>query len=161
MDVDAQRSAVCCELIHSVACSFGEVRLKVTGSSMLPVIWPGDEITVVRSEHAELQPGQVILYRRNGRLTAHRIEEIAQDHLITRGDSLPTPDAPVQIDEIVGQVVNILRNGQEIRLEHSTVSQILSVILQRSHLSRRFAQYLVRRLTAVIASFYNVPGICR
>ena len=146
MDAETQHSAVCCELVHSVARSCGEVRLKVTGSSMLPVVWPGDEITVTRREVAELQPGEIVLYRRDGGLTAHRIERIAHDHLITRGDSLPSSDPPVRPDEIVGRVLSIFRNGRSVRPERSSASRIVSLILHRSDLSRRFALYLMRYL---------------
>lgn len=161
MDAEIQRSAACCELIHSMVSSFGEVRLKVTGSSMLPVVWPGDEIAVIRSEYAELLPGQIVLYHRNGAFTAHRVERIAHDHLITRGDSLLVPDLPVEPDEIVGRVVSIFRNGTDISPERSPISHILSKILQRSHLSRRLVLYLIRQLTSVTARLYGIPEICR
>jgi signal peptidase I len=146
MDTETQRSAACCELVHSVARSCGEVRLKVTGSSMLPAIWPGDEITAIRRGYAELQTGEIVLYRRGGRLTAHRIERIAQDHLVTRGDSLLSSDPPVQPCEIVGRVVSILRNGHSIRPKHTPEGRIVSLILSRSNFSRRLALYLFRHL---------------
>ena len=51
MDVEfQQRPALGCELVAEVVRSFGEVRLKVTGGSMLPAIWPGDVITVRRRD---------------------------------------------------------------------------------------------------------------
>jgi signal peptidase I len=143
MDAETQRDAVCSELVDCVARRRGEVRLKVTGSSMLPVIWPGDEITVTRSEYAELQPGRIILYRRNGGLTAHRIERVAQDQLITRGDSLLYSDSPVRPDEIVGQVVSILRGGHSIPLQRPLVSYICSEILRRSDLLRRLVLHVI------------------
>lgn len=144
MDAEAQRNAVCCELIHRVALGCGEVRLKVTGSSMLPVIWPGDEITVMRCDYAELQTGQVILYRRNARLTAHRIERKTQDHLVTQGDSLVSFDPPVLPGEVVGRVARVLRNGRHMPLEHSLISRVVSLVIRNSDLSRRLALYFGR-----------------
>jgi hypothetical protein len=146
MGAETQRDAVCSELVHCVARRRGEVRLKVTGSSMLPVVWPGDEITVIRSEYAELQPGHIVLYRRKGGLTAHRIECIAQDQLITRGDSLLHSDMPVRPDEIVGRVVSILRSGHSIRPERSLISYIFSLVLRRSDLLRSLAVYVIPHL---------------
>jgi hypothetical protein len=145
MDAQTHRSVVCCELTHSVVCTYGEVRLKVTGSSMLPAIWPGDEITVVRTEYVALQPGQILLYHRNNGLTAHRIRQIERDYLITCGDSLLYPDAPVRPGEVVGRVVSILRNGRSICLKPSHASSILARILCRSNFSRRFALHLIHR----------------
>lgn len=160
MDAEAKRDTICCELVHHAACSFGEVRLKVTGSSMLPVIWPGDEITVVISPYAGLQAGQIVLYHRNGRLTAHRIERVTEDHLIARGDSLALSDSPVLPEEVVGQVVSILRNGCNIRSERSAISYIVSLLLQRSQCLRRIAVYLIRHLTNIMTKLYRVPEIC-
>lgn len=146
MDVEAQHNAVYCELVHSVARSCGEVRLKVTGSSMLPAVRSGDEITVMRCEYTELQTGQIVLYRRGDELTAHRIERIAPDHLVARGDSLLSPDPPVLSAEIVGRVVGILRNGRSVHPEHSPLSRIVSLILRRSDLLRRITHYFVRSM---------------
>ena len=71
MTQQTQRHAVCCELIQDVARTTGEVRLRVTGASMLPAIWPGDLLTVRRCDLSELEPGQIALYRRDGKLTAY------------------------------------------------------------------------------------------
>jgi signal peptidase len=147
MDTEAQREATCCELVESVVRRWGEARLKVTGSSMLPVVWPGDEITVSHSEYAELRTGHVILYRRNGRLIAHRIECVAQDQLIARGDSLLYLDPPVQPNEIVGRVVSILRRGRAIQLKRSVIDHICSLILRRSNVLRRVVLFVNSRLT--------------
>jgi phage repressor protein C with HTH and peptisase S24 domain len=65
MTLETHLQSVCCDLVADVARRQGRVQLKVTGASMLPVISPGDLITVQRREPQELQPGEVILFRRN------------------------------------------------------------------------------------------------
>ena len=40
------------DLAAEVLRQFGEVRLKVTGASMLPSVWPGDVLTVRRRSPA-------------------------------------------------------------------------------------------------------------
>jgi signal peptidase I len=139
MEVEAQRSAACCDLVYDVACRSGEVRLKVNGSSMLPGIRPGDLITVARCDFEQLQPGQVILYRRSGKLTAHRIIRISRDCLIARGDALADFDAPVSASEIVGRVESVLRNGRSIPLAQSLWQRAVSSMLRRSEICRRVA----------------------
>ena len=146
MSPETQRHAVCCELVHDVARSAGEVRLKAGGASMLPAIWPGDLITVRRRDLPELKPGQIVLYNRDGKLTAHRIQQLFGDHLITRGDSVPCFDPPVQADEIVGQVVSISRDGRDFRPEQRLWQRIASWILRSSDLLMRITLYLSRRL---------------
>lgn len=146
MSREAQRRALCCELVADVARSAGEVCLKVTGTSMLPAVWPGDVVSVRRCHIAELKLGQIVLFRREGELTAHRIMRVSQDRLVTRGDSLSCCDPPVSAAEIVGQVVGISRAGRCISPEQSSWQRAASSILRRSDLCTRLALALSRRL---------------
>ena len=146
MNVEAQRHAVCCELVHDVARSAGEVRLRVAGASMLPAIWPGDVIAVRGCNLAELQPGHIALYRRDGKLIAHRIHRLFSEYLVARGDSVPCFDTPVRANEIVGKVVSISRDGVFIPVEQTFWHRVVSAILRHSDFLLRATLYLGRRL---------------
>lgn len=113
---------------------------------MLPAIWPGDLLTVRRCDLSELEPGQIALYRRGGKLTAHRILRLAGDRLITRGDSVPSFDPPVEASQIVGQVVSVSRAGQSLRPQQTTWQQLASAMLRRSDLLMRVTLFLSRRM---------------
>ncbi len=99
---------------------------------MLPAVWPGDVVTVRHCGLAEFQPGQIVLYRREGRLTLHRIARIVGDQVIARGDSLSSYDPAVRDDEIVGKAVSILRRGKAIDPEQSSLQRVVSWILRHS-----------------------------
>ena len=43
------------ELVVDVLGQFGEARLRVVGSSMLPAIWPGDVLTIRRCPMGEVR----------------------------------------------------------------------------------------------------------
>lgn len=146
MNREAQRRALCCELVVDVARSTGEVCLKVTGVSMLPAIWPGDVVTIRRCDLAGLLPGQIVMYGREGKLTAHRVMLVSHDHLVARGDSLSCCDPPVRAFEIVGQVTSISRAGRSISPEQSFWQRAASSILRRSDFCTRLALALNRRL---------------
>jgi signal peptidase I len=141
-----QRTALQCELVADVARAFGEVRLKVTGASMLPAVWPGDLVTVQPSNIAALQPGQIVSYRREQRLITHRIKCIFDGHLIVQGDSVRQCDAPVSASEVVGQVTCILRNGRHISPEQTFWQRTGSSILRRSDFTTRMTLRLGRLL---------------
>jgi hypothetical protein len=146
MDPNLQRSsALGCELATDVVRSFGEVRLKVIGASMLPSVWPGDVVTVQRRELTELRPGQIVLIHREGELIAHRVMSSADDQLITQGDSLPHCDPPISPFEIVGQVVSILRNGRSIRIEQLFWRYAFGSILRHSDFCTRMTLRIGRR----------------
>jgi signal peptidase len=147
MNVESQqRSALGRELVADLAHSFGEVRLKVSGASMMPAVWPGDVITVRRRDVAELRPGQIVLYRQEQKLVAHRIVCVRGDRVTTRGDSLRYDDPPIRESDIVGQVVCLHRNGRRVHLKQSFWQRVSSSILRRSDFCMRMALRLGGRL---------------
>ena len=132
MTLEPHLESACCDLVAEVACSRGKVQLKVTGASMLPVICPGDLITIQRCDARELQPGEVILFRRNGGLAAHRIVEVSDKAIVTRGDALPSNDAPISYGEVVGRIEFARRDGRPVCLYPSPWQQFVGAILRRS-----------------------------
>jgi signal peptidase len=133
-------------LVADVADNFGEVRLRVTGASMVPAIWPGDILTVRRVDPEELRPGQIVLYRRQANLIAHRVTRVVADHVVTRGDTLPVADAPASMDDVVGRVVSLERNGRRVCPQETLWPAAVSLILRRSDFCLRVALRLGRLL---------------
>jgi hypothetical protein len=70
------RDALGCELVVETLRSFGQLRLRVNGASMLPAVWPGDILTITREAGAPPLPGDIVLFGREGRLVAHRVAEV-------------------------------------------------------------------------------------
>jgi len=110
-----ESAAPVCGLAADVVRSFGEVRLRVSGTSMVPSILPGDLISVRRANLDEISTGEVVLYLRGDRLFAHRAVGCAdvagEPRLITRGDRLSYTDAPVAACELLGRVAFVERDG--------------------------------------------------
>ena len=105
-----------CELAAEVVRSFGVLRLRVTGGSMLPSVWPGDVLLARRQDISEVSAGDVVLFTREGRFIAHRVVSTTGDPenpcLVTRGDAQLAPDSPVTPAELLGKVVFIMRGGK-------------------------------------------------
>jgi len=95
----------------------GELRFVARGASMLPAIYPGDEIIVHRAGLAGVKAGEVVLFRRQDRWFLHRVREILQGapqpRLITQGDGLDSPDAPICSEELLGRAEFFVRNGRQ------------------------------------------------
>jgi signal peptidase I len=100
-----------CDLALEGLRSFGEVRLRASGVSMLPTLLPGDLLVIRRASHDEISGGDIVLYRRNDSLFIHRVLESAPARLITGGDSMATPDPEGPI-ELLGKVASVERNGR-------------------------------------------------
>jgi hypothetical protein len=110
--------ALKCEIAAETLRSCGRLRLRLTGHSMLPAIWPGDTVEVEQRSFAAIVPGDVVLYCRQRRLFAHRVLRIIDSkentRLTVQGDALPEPDAPVFPVEVLGCVAGIVRSDQSI-----------------------------------------------
>jgi len=144
------------ELAAESARRFGKLNIKVTGNSMLPWVWPGDVLTVVRQPIERFHSGDIVLACRHGRgagrhsmeFVAHRIVRKQFGgrgrYLITRGDSLPHNDPPLEEGAILGRVVAVTRNGRPVDASLTRSRQIASWFLRRSVFSVRVLMKLAR-----------------
>jgi signal peptidase I len=143
-----QADALKCELAGEVLRSFGSLRFKATGWSMLPSVWPGDTLRVERVSPDQVRVGDVVLVGRDGRLCAHRVVTVAEGcgspRWITQGDANPAPDQPVRWDELLGRVAYLIRAGKPIPVlaELSLADQLIAKIVRRSKTAARALVYL-------------------
>jgi hypothetical protein len=118
---------VSCELL---ARGYG-VRFRASGGSMQPAICDGDLVTVAPGAARPVAAGTVILYRRLGRLFAHRVVGAGVDtagrrRVLVRGDAAMVCDAPVSPAQIVGHLVSVHRaSGRSDRLASGVLGRVL------------------------------------
>ncbi|MGA9545370.1 MAG: hypothetical protein WBQ85_17480 [Candidatus Sulfotelmatobacter sp.] len=142
--------AVKCELAGEVLRSFGSLRFRATGWSMLPSVWPGDTLVIERITPDQVRVGDVVLVGRDGRLCAHRVVSVAEGcqspHWITQGDANSAPDLPVSEGEFLGRVDHVIRAGKlaPVPAELSVVDQLIAKIVRRSKTAARALVYLHR-----------------
>lgn len=110
-DLAPAADALKCDLAAEVLRSSGQLRMRVSGTSMLPALWPGDILTIHRHHPGQLRPGDLVLAARNGGLAVHRLIAIHGPLVTTRGDALPRPDPPLPSDHLLGRVAWIQRGA--------------------------------------------------
>ncbi|MGD0129267.1 MAG: S24/S26 family peptidase [Terriglobia bacterium] len=164
-----RRNEVKGELFRETLKSSGQARLAVTGTSMLPSIWPGDALSVRRQKAEEIRPGDLVLYTREGQFVAHRVVEVrgrgqgAWDNeettlsvspcpssgplLITRGDRLRKLDPPVTPQQLLGRVTGIERNGRRVDPRLTPLRRLGAWLLCRSEFCARVALHCHRILS--------------
>jgi signal peptidase len=127
-----------CELAEKALRRFGSLRLRVTGLSMIPAVWPGDLLMIRRQEMEQIYPGDIVLFARHGRLIAHRVvfktDSTKTPILVTRGDALPSQDCAISPADLLGKVSGILRAGDWIqpRRRASFSARIIAMVVSRS-----------------------------
>lgn len=122
------------------------VRFRASGRSMYPAIREGETITVQPVASSTVKKGDIILYRWQRGVIAHRVvgvEKFAGDsfRLIMRGDASGAPIERVAPDQVLGRVVAVDRNGRRIdlcsirskmqRILHPIASQVKKWTLQK------------------------------
>jgi len=107
MDAQALKQGRC-SLVAEALRTWGVLKIRATGVSMLPTLWPGDLLTVQSRRLEEIEPGEIVLYRRRNRFFIHRAVSkcLIGDglFLIARGDSMPEADPPVRIGQVLGKI---------------------------------------------------------
>jgi hypothetical protein len=135
------------ELAAEAIRAFGELRLRVSGSSMLPAVRPNDELLIRRCLIEEAGPGDIVLYLRQRRLFAHRVVSRSPAHLVTQGDGMAEADVPVAAHELLGKVMRVMRRGKAIGHEPN------------STLPARMAAALFRRWASAGRVFTRLQGL--
>lgn len=87
------------------------VRLTATGSSMLPLLRPGDTVELAPLDGPPVL-GAVVLVVLADRAWLHRVVRVAADTVWTRGDAGRRTDPPVPLSAVQGQVVGVWRKGR-------------------------------------------------
>jgi len=127
-----------CELAEKTLRRFGSLRLRVTGFSMIPSVWPGDLLLIRRQQMDQIYPGDIVLFARRGRLIVHRVVFKTDDpeapSLITQGDALRSQDSAIGPAELLGKVSGILRSGEWIQPHRrlSFSARIMAMLVSRS-----------------------------
>ena len=136
------------ELAAEVVRRFGKLRLRVVGSSMLPVVQPGDELVVRRCDAQDVRAGEIILFTRGRRLFAHRVRSVRESDLLqTQGDTLGQPDPVVTPNELLGIVEKVCRR------EH------VNHVPSRLTFAARMAAALFRRCVPAVRIFTRLQGL--
>lgn len=111
----------------------GTLRIKVTGWSMLPTIWPGDTIVVNTADHSQIAAGDIALFRRKNDFFVHRVLGVNSSpmEVLSRGDCMPQADPPFASGELLGKVQFIVRGekrmepSQKLSATHRAVAGLL------------------------------------
>lgn len=109
------------ELLRSVVQRFGTARMRACGTSMLPSIEPGDILIVEKASLSSLTPNHVIVFQWRDRVLAHRVITVdagpGTPAMTTRGDNHTHVDPPVTDDELIGRVVEVVRDDRLVPIE--------------------------------------------
>jgi hypothetical protein len=106
LDWNAERSALVADTLRSSGGLRSRVHLRVHGESMLPALWPGEVVEIASCSLEDIQPGDIVLVRRDDRLFLHRfVAHCTPDGFVLRGDSVPRSDPQFPGEALLGRLV--------------------------------------------------------
>jgi signal peptidase I len=97
------------------------IRFRPGGHSMHPTIRDGEVVTVSPVDARMVKRGDILFYRSEHGVIAHRVvrireEKSAQRVFILRGDASHSCDEPVRAEQVLGRVISVERDGRKIDL---------------------------------------------
>ncbi len=105
------------ELFLSSLAEGKEVRLRVDGTSMSPLLKPGDQVVLQRATPQQLQKGDLVVVRRQHDMVTHRLVHQNAGQWLTKGDNSRYPDLPALENQVLGKVIAIAKTNQTIDLQ--------------------------------------------
>ncbi|TSC69981.1 MAG: signal peptidase, endoplasmic reticulum-type [Parcubacteria group bacterium Gr01-1014_70] len=79
----------------------------VTSSSMWPALKRGDLILIKGVERSDIQKNDIVVWKHGGGFTIHRVVELNQKTLVTKGDGNFDADEPVRYEDVVGKALTV------------------------------------------------------
>ena len=117
--------SVATEVIVDLLARGHAVRFRAAGDSMHPIIRGDDYLHV--SPAQTFRRGDVVLMLASRGLTAHRVVELSENTLVTRGDNIAENDAPIDRTRVLGVVTHAERNGRKRRVRSIALSLYLAI----------------------------------
>ena len=100
----------------------------VLSGSMEPTLSVNDLILVTAGDSYE--PGDIVIFQSGNSLTVHRVTEVGDGYVVTKGDANNTEDSPVSFEAVKGKMAfSIPYLGIVVQLLQSTPGTILMIAL--------------------------------
>lgn len=93
------------------------VMITVSGSSMLPALWPGDTVSLQHIEQSTVRIGDVVLAKYKGAYILHRIIWKHADYYYLAGDGNRLQIEKVKLNELVAVVVRAFRGEKLLQMK--------------------------------------------
>ncbi|MGN1327532.1 MAG: signal peptidase I [Clostridia bacterium] len=106
---------------------FGYTAFEVATGSMSGTIEIGDMVIVEITDN--IQENDIIVYIQDDNFITHRVIEIKEDTIITKGDANTSRDLPIEKSQIFGKVVKVIPDVGIWKKVLTTPSVLIAIII--------------------------------
>jgi polysaccharide export outer membrane protein len=118
------------------------MKIPVIGDSMSPVLRTGDPIYVEPVKAEDLSTGDILVYKTQGNMVAHRLIRILRSNgkfmFLTKGDTFSSADSLLKESDLIGRVYATGKYGMELNFKKG----IFSVVNRLSYLLSPLSSFL-------------------
>lgn len=103
----------------------------ITSSSMWPALKQGDIVFIqgLADSKKEIKVGDIVVYKNEKGFTIHRVIELKENTLITKGDANNIADPAIAYDQLIGKMITI--KGKPLRIPYlGRLSQVFQPSLK-------------------------------
>ncbi len=79
----------------------------ITSGSMWPVLKEGSLVFIKSVKKEEVKIGDIIVYRNSNGFTIHRVVELGEKDLTTKGDANFQKDVSIKYEDIIGKTLTV------------------------------------------------------
>lgn len=97
-----------------------DVKINITGVSMVPMLFPNRDCVVLRKVNGEsVKVNDVILYKRdNGDYVLHRVWKVIENEFVMVGDGQRVLERGIYNENILAKVISFTRKGKVCNVEN-------------------------------------------
>ena len=122
--------------ISEMLANGGDFSLLPNGTSMLPLIRPGEDLVTIVAPK-ELKKDDIVLFvRKTGQFVLHRIVSMKNGLCNMIGDNQKTIEFKIPVEDIVAKVKYIHRNGEVIDFESKDYKKYVKKIRRKTNFYR-------------------------
>jgi signal peptidase I len=104
------------------------MKIPVTGDSMSPVLRTGDSIYVEPVKAEDLSTGDILVYKTQGNMVAHRLIRILRSNgkfmFLTKGDTFSSADSLLKESDLIGRVYATGKYGMDLNFKKGIFSMV-------------------------------------
>ena len=141
-----------------------ECLMKSRGTSMLPLIEEGSEVTIQYTPPKDIKVGDIVAFMRSAHIVIHRVIRKytfnGKVYFIEKGDNTFDSTA-ISEDVIIGKVIQIKRTNTTIKLDQgfwAMISQIMGIYGYISNLIFNKACFIKNKLAGKRKIFFTTLG---
>ena len=109
-----------------------DIKVNLGGFSMWPFLKSNDIAIIKKVNFEDVILGDVLVFRANNKILAHRVMSVNIDSVICKGDSCVSCDPIVLKNSILGKIASINRAGKKIDFTAKKIQQKNRIIAKLS-----------------------------